>query len=82
MGSTEHLGQHQFQVEGDERLAKTPLSVRLYASDDEQVRTMSDRGQFIRDAVRRALLRRLELRVTVDANAEQSCAPGPAADRR
>lgn len=56
MGSTEHLGQHQFQVEGDEPLAKTPLSVRLYVSDDEQVRAMPDRGVFIRNAVRRALL--------------------------
>ena len=55
MGRTDHLGKHQFQIEGDEPLAKSPLSVRLYASDDEQVRAMADRGGFVREAVRRAL---------------------------
>jgi hypothetical protein len=55
MGETAHLGPHQFRTEGPEPLAKTPLSVRLYASDDELVRAMADRGLFVRDAVRAAL---------------------------
>ena len=55
MGDTTHLGPHQFRSEGSEPLAKTPLSVRLYASDDEAVRDMTDKGQFVRDAVRAAL---------------------------
>lgn len=55
LGVTGHLAQHQFTVDGPEPLARQPLSVRLYAGDDDQVRAMPDRGQFIRDAVRAAL---------------------------
>lgn len=58
VGSTDHLQTHQYRVEdGAERLGAQPVSVRLYASDDELVRAMKDRGQFIRDAVRAALQR-------------------------
>jgi hypothetical protein len=57
MGDTTHLEPHQFRTEGPEHLAKTPLSVRLYASDDELVRAMADKGLFVRDAVRAALQR-------------------------
>ncbi len=55
MGSTDHLSEHQFRGEGDEPLAKAPISVRLYAADETAVRAMPDRGGFIREAVRRAL---------------------------
>lgn len=55
MGKTSHLGQHQYRSEGLEPLAKTPLSVRLYSSDDVTVRAMEDKGKFVRDAVRAAL---------------------------
>lgn len=58
MGSTDHLQPHQYRVgDGAERLGAKPITVRLYASDDELVRAMQDRGQFIRDAVRAALQR-------------------------
>jgi hypothetical protein len=57
MANTNHLKPHQYCVEGNEPLAATPISVRLYASDDELVRVMADRAQFVRNAVRAALLR-------------------------
>ncbi len=50
-----HLKQHRFEVDGIEPLGKDPICVRLYADDDLKVRAMSDRSQFIRDAVSTAL---------------------------
>jgi len=54
--SADHLKQHQFKVAGKEALSKKPFVVRLYASDDEVVKSMGKTGAlFIRDAVREKL---------------------------
>jgi len=58
MGDTSHLGGHQYRVTGQEPLAKKPLAVRLYISDDEIVRAMEDKGKFMREAIRAALIDR------------------------
>ena len=57
MGSIEHLRQHQYSVPaGQEPLGKTPLSVRLYASDHDAIKAMGKAGgPFVRSAVRKAL---------------------------
>ena len=57
MGSVEHLRQHQYAVpEGQEPLGKSPLSVRLYASDHDAIKAMGKAGgPFVRAAVREAL---------------------------
>ena len=53
MPSADHLEQHRFTQAGDEPLAKQPISLRLYASDDVAVRAMGkDARLFIREAVR------------------------------
>ena len=58
MPSADHLQQHTFKQAGDEPLAKQPISLRLYATDDEQVRAMGkDARLFIREAVRLHLQR-------------------------
>ena len=61
MGSVDHLKQHQYKVpEGPEPLSKKPLAIRLYQSDDDAIRAMGKAGsQFIRDAVRSELQRRV-----------------------
>tara|TARA_B100001057_G_scaffold484446_1_gene562539 strand:- start:55 stop:273 length:219 start_codon:yes stop_codon:yes gene_type:complete len=58
MGSAEHLKQHQYMVPaGQEPLSKQPLAIRLYQSDDDAIRAMGKAGsQFVRDAVRQALI--------------------------
>ena len=62
MGSTKHLKPHQFSVpDGDEPLSKTPISIRLYASDDEAIRAMGKDGRlFVRKAVRMLLRQRAD----------------------
>ncbi|MDC0303123.1 hypothetical protein OAL13_00720 [bacterium] len=62
MPSVEHLKQHQYQVaEGDEPLGKKPISIRLYASDDEAIRAMGKDGRlFVRKAVRMLLRQRAD----------------------
>ena len=57
MGSIEHLRQHQYSVPaGQEPLGKTPLTVRLYASDHDAIKAMGKAGgPFVRAAVRKAL---------------------------
>ena len=57
MGSIEHLQQHQFSVPvGQEPLGKSPLTVRLYASDHDAIKAMGVAGgPFVRAAVRKAL---------------------------
>ena len=57
VGSVEHLRQHQYSVpEGQEPLGKSPLTVRLYASDHDAVKAMGKTGgPFVRAAVRMAL---------------------------
>lgn len=58
MGSADHLRDHQFQVQGAERLGAKPITVRLYESDDVAVRAMGKQaGLFIREAVRLHLQR-------------------------
>ena len=67
-GKADHLRQHQFTVEGSERLSKKPLAVRLYASDDELVRAKGkDAGAFVRDAVRDRLRCEQEGQATPEA---------------
>ena len=62
MGSTKHLKPHQFSVpDGDEPLSKKPISIRLYASDDEAIRAMGNDGRlFVRKAVRMLLQQRAD----------------------
>ena len=62
MGSTKHLKPHQFAVpDGEEPLGKSPISIRLYASDDEVIRAMGKDGRlFVRKAVRLLLQQRAE----------------------
>ena len=57
MGSVEHLRQHQYRVPaGQEPLGKSPLTVRLYASDHDAIKAMGKAGtKFVREAVRKAL---------------------------
>ncbi|CAI8420128.1 MAG: Uncharacterised protein [Synechococcus sp. MIT S9220] len=50
-----HLKQHRFEVEGSERLSERPISVRVYAEDDDAIRAMDDRGQYIRDLIKKDL---------------------------
>ena len=58
MPSANHLEQHQFKVQGAERLSAKPLSVRLYESDDIAVRAMGKQAAvFVREAVRLHLQR-------------------------
>ncbi len=60
MGSVEHLRQHQYAVpEGQEPLGKSPLTVRLYASDHDTIKAMGKAGGlFVRNAIRQALEQR------------------------
>ena len=57
VGSVEHLRQHQYAVpEGQEPLGKSPLTVRLYASDHDAIKAMGKAGGlFVRNAIRKAL---------------------------
>ena len=57
MGSVEHLRQHQYSVpEGQEPLGKSPMTVRLYASDHDAIKAMGKAGGlFVRNAIRKAL---------------------------
>ena len=58
MPSADHLKDHQFKVAGVEPLGKKPFVVRLYQPDDLAVKEMGKGGaQFVRDAVRAALLK-------------------------
>ena len=50
-----HLKQHRFEVEGQEPLGKDPISVRVYAEDDAAIRAMDDRGQYIRELIKKDL---------------------------
>ena len=60
MGSTKHLKPHQFAVpEGQEPLGKSPMTVRLYASDHDAIKAMGKAGGlFVRNAIRKALEQR------------------------
>ena len=70
MGSTKHLKPHQFAVpDGEEPLGKSPISIRLYASDDEVIRAMGKDGRlFVRKAVRLLLLQRADLHPNTGPN--------------
>lgn len=50
-----HLRQHRFEIEGDEPLGKDPICARLFAEDDAKVRAMDDRGQYLRELVKKDL---------------------------
>ena len=54
----EHLKGKGFTVQGDEPLSKKPISVRLYQTDDDELRPLG-KGMaiFIRAAVREKLER-------------------------
>ena len=57
----EQLREFNFTVEGDEPLAKKPASVRLYQSDDDELRPLGKQmAVFIREAVREKLNRQRE----------------------
>ena len=62
MGSTKHLKPHQFSVpDGQELLGKSPLTVRLYASDHAAILAMGKAGgPFVRVAVRKVLQQRAD----------------------
>lgn len=62
MGSTKHLKPHQFSVpDGQEPLGKSPLTVRLYASDHDAIKAMGKAGgPFVRKAVRMLLQQRAD----------------------
>lgn len=54
----EQLREFNFTVKGDEPLAKKPAAVRLYQSDDDELRPLGKQmAVFIRDAVREKLRR-------------------------
>ncbi|KZR92366.1 hypothetical protein MITS9509_01353 [Synechococcus sp. MIT S9509] len=54
----EQLRDSAFTVKGDEPLSKKPISVRLYQSDDDQLRPLGkEMAVFIRAAVREKLER-------------------------
>ena len=54
----EHLTEHSYQVLGKEPLAKKPLAVRLYQSDDDKLRPLGKKfAAFVREAVREKLER-------------------------
>lgn len=54
----EQLREFNFTVKGDEPLSSKPASVRLYKSDDEQLRPLGKQmAVFIRNAVREKLNR-------------------------
>ncbi len=54
----EHLKGRGFTVQGSEPLARKPISVRLYQSDDDQLRPLGKgMATFIREAVREKLER-------------------------
>ena len=54
----EHLKGRGFTVQGSEPLAKKPISLRLYQTDDDQLRPLGkDMAVFIREAVREKLER-------------------------
>ena len=57
VGSVQHLRQHQYSVpEGQEPLGKSPLTVRLHASDHDAIKAMGKAGGlFVRNAIRKAL---------------------------
>ena len=57
LGLVEHLRQHQYSVpEGQEPLGKSPMTVRLYASDHDAIKAMGKAGGlFVRNAIRKAL---------------------------
>ena len=57
----EQLREFNFTVKGDEPLAKKPVAVRLYQSDDDELRPLGKQmAVFIRDAVREKLSRQRE----------------------
>ena len=57
----EQLREFNFTVKGDEPLAKKPASVRLYQSDDDELRPLGKQmAVFIREAVREKLNRQRE----------------------
>ena len=57
----EQLREFNFTVKGDEPLAKKPASVRLYQSDDDQLRPLGKQmAVFTRNAVREKLNRQRE----------------------
>ena len=54
----EQLREFNFTVKGDEPLAKKPSAVRLYQSDDDELRPLGKQmAVFIREAVREKLRR-------------------------
>ena len=54
----QQLKEHGYQVLGDERLSKKPISVRLYEADDVKLRPLGKEfAAFIRAAVREKLER-------------------------
>ncbi len=54
----EHLKGRGFTVQGSEPLSKKPISLRLYQTDDDQLRPLGkDMAIFIREAVREKLER-------------------------
>lgn len=54
----EQLKGKSFTIQGDEPLSKKPISVRLYQTDDDQLRPLGKQfAVFIREAVREKLQR-------------------------
>jgi hypothetical protein len=50
-GQTEHLKQHQYEVKGSSKLAKSPITVRLPEDIDAILRSIPDRNKLLQKII-------------------------------